>query len=860
MSDNEKGRLRGDRGAWQRWGPYLSERAWGTVREDYSPDGTAWEYLPHDHARSRAFRWSEDGLGGICDRHQRLCLAFSFWNGSDPILKERIFGLTGNEGNHGEDAKEYWWYLDSTPTHSWMRWRYAYPQAAFPYADLVAENGRRGRAAPEYELLDTGIFDDDRYWDITADYAKAGPDDICVRLRVRNAGPDAAVLHALPTLWFRNRWSWSDRVPRPELRAGERSLACAEEQLGSMVLTGDGDPRALVCDNETNADRLFGVPGPRFPKDGINDHVIAGAPSVNPEGAGTKGALWYRLEVPAGGTAEVRLRLAPDARDLEGGWDGAMAARAAEADAFYAEIAPLAGEDERRVMRQAFAGMLWGKQFYNFDVARWLDGDPSQPPPPPGRAAGRDHEWRHLHAHDVISMPDPWEYPWFAAWDLAFHCDALAHVDPEFAKDQLILMCREWYMHPNGAIPAYEWAFSDVNPPVHAWAALRVFRIDGSRDRLFLERVFQKLLLSFSWWTNRKDEDGDFLFAGGFLGLDNIGPFDRSAPLPPGVRLEQADGTGWMAIFALNMLEIALILAAEDPAYEDMAVKFFSHFMLIASAIGTRGLWDEEDGFFYDRLRRPADDRTLPVKVRSMTGLIPLCAVAVGRGEIQALPDLAARIDRAMRERPQFAGCVHLPASGPGGLLSVLDEERLRRVLSRVLDESEFLSPHGLRALSAAYRDAPYSLELDGREIATVGYEPAESGTGLFGGNSNWRGPVWFPVNYVVIEALGRFHSFFGDEVRVEHPTGSGTMMNLGEVSLDLSRRLVSIFLLDETGRRPCFGDVARFRDDPEWRDSLLFHEYFHGDLGSGLGASHQTGWTGLVADLVVRLSESRRA
>ena len=520
---------------------------------------------------------------------QRLCLAFAFWNGRDPILKERIFGLTGNEGNHGEDAKEYWWYLDSTPTHSWMRWRYVYPQAEFPYADLVAENRRRGREAAEYELLDTGVFDEDRYWDVRVDYAKAAPDDICIRMRVRNAGPEAAVLHALPTLWFRNRWSWSDRVARPELRAGEASLACREERLGDMVLVGDGDPRVLVCENETNSARLFGAAGPRFPKDGINDHVVSGAPSVDPGGVGTKGALWYRLEVPAGATAEVRLRLAPAARDLGRGWAGTMSARQAEADAFYDAIAPAAEEDERRVMRQAFAGMLWSKQFFNYDVARWLDGDPSQPPPPPGRASGRNRDWRHLHAHDVISMPDKWEYPWFAAWDLGFHCVALAHVDPEFAKEQLVLMCREWYMHPNGAIPAYEWAFSDVNPPVHAWAALRVFRIDGSRDRLFLERIFQKLLLSFSWWTNRKDEDGDFLFAGGFLGLDNIGPFDRSAPLPPGVRLEQADGTGWMAIFCLDMLEIALVLAAEDPAYEDMAIKFFSHFMLISSAMRHAG-------------------------------------------------------------------------------------------------------------------------------------------------------------------------------------------------------------------------------------------------------------------------------
>lgn len=856
--DPERRRLAADRAAWLRWGPYLSERAWGTVREDYSAGGTAWEYLPHDHARSRAYRWSEDGLGGICDAGQRLCLAFAFWNGRDPILKERIFGLTGNEGNHGEDAKEYWWYLDSTPTHSWMRWRYAYPQEPFPYADLVAENARRGRAGLEYELLDTGVFDEDRYWDITAEYAKAGPDDLCIRLRARNAGPEAATLHALPTLWFRNRWSWSDDVPRPLLRAHGAALVAEEERLGTMVLAGDGAPAALACDNDTNAARLFGTPGPAHPKDGINDHVVAGAATVAPDGRGTKGALWYRLEVPAGGTAEVRLRLAPERGDLAAGWEGAMAEREREADAFYAPIAPAASEDERRVMRQAFAGMLWGKQFYNFSVARWLDGDPAQPPPPAERRQGRDREWRHLHAHDVISMPDTWEYPWFAAWDLAFHTVALAHVDPQFAKDQLILMCREWYMHPNGALPAYEWAFGDVNPPVHAWAALKVFRIDGSRDRLFLERVFQKLLLSFSWWTNRKDEDGDFLFAGGFLGLDNIGPFDRSAPLPPGVRLEQADGTGWMAIFALDMLEIALVLAAEDPAYEDMAIKFFVHFTLIATAIAERGLWDEEDGFLYDRLSRPAEGRSVPVRARSMAGLVPLCAVAVGHGEIQALPNLSRHIAAFMQERPDLTRCVSLAPDGEGGLVSALDRERLVRVLGRVLDEGEFLSPHGLRSLSAAYRDRPYALEVDGRVVATVDYEPAESATGMFGGNSNWRGPVWFPVNYVVIEALERYGEFFGDGLRVEHPTGSGRTATLSEVALDLRRRLVSLFLLDGEGRRPCFGAVQRFRSDPGWRDSLLFHEYFHGDLGCGLGASHQTGWTGLVADLIVTLSEAR--
>ncbi|HET6691997.1 MAG TPA: hypothetical protein VFG74_14155 [Miltoncostaeaceae bacterium] len=859
-SDAERRRLADDRDAWLRWGPYLSERAWGTVREDYSPGGTAWEYLPHDHARSRAYRWSEDGLGGICDDSQRLCFAWAFWNGRDPILKERVFGLTGNEGNHGEDAKEYWWYLDSTPTHSWMRWRYVYPQGPFPYADLLEENRRRGREGLEYELLDTGAFDEDRYWDVEAAYAKAGTDDICIRLRVRNAGPDEADLHVLPTLWFRNRWSWTEGAARPWLTAAAAALRCQEERVGAMTLRGAGAPEALVCDNDTNTARLFGVPGPACPKDGINDHVVAGAATVSPAGTGTKGALWYRLRVEAGGTRELRLRLSPDGdgADLGAGWEAAMAAREAEADAFHGAIAPAATEDEARVMRQAFAGMLWGKQFFNYDVGRWLDGDPTQPPPPPGRARGRNHEWRHLRAHDVISMPDKWEYPWFAAWDLAFHTVALAHVDPEFSKEQLILMCREWYMHPNGAIPAYEWAFSDVNPPVHAWAALRVFRIDGSRDRLFLERIFQKLLLSFAWWTNRKDEDGDFLFAGGFLGLDNIGPFDRSAPLPPGVRLEQADGTGWMAIFALNMLEMALVLAAEDPAYEDMAIKFFVHFGLIARALETQGLWNEEDGFLYDRLARPADGATVTVRARSMTGLIPLCAVAIGHGEVRALPRLWSVVAGALERRPALFRSVRLRPEGAGGMVAALDEDRLRRVLSRVLDDGEFLSPYGLRALSAAYRDHPYELVMEGRVIGSVGYEPAESRTGMFGGNSNWRGPVWFPVNHLVIEALDRYGEFFGDAFTVEHPTGSGHQATLAEVADDLRRRLIAIFLLDEEGRRPCFGEVARFRDDPAWRDALLFHEYFHGDLGCGLGASHQTGWTGLVADLIVTRAGAR--
>ena len=849
--------------AWRRWGPYLSERAWGTVREDYSADGTAWEFFPHEHARSRAYRWNEDGLGGVCDHDQHLCLAFAFWNGRDPVLKERIFGLTGNEGNHGEDAKEYWWYLDSTPTHSWMRWRYAYPQAEFPYARLVRENRGRGRDLPEFELLDTGVFDGDRYWDVCVDYAKGSPADMCLRVRVRNAGPEADVLHVLPTLWFRNRWSWDPHVDKPVLRALAPATLLAEDVpggLGPMTLTGDGDPAALVCENETNP-RLWGMDPAPWPKDGINDHVVHGAATVSPNGVGTKGALWYRLEVGPGETREIRLRLAPGAGDLGEGFARVMAEREREADEFYAGLAPRATDAERTVMRQAFAGMLWGKQFFHYDVARWLDGDPGQPTPPPGRREGRNAAWRPLTAHDVISIPAPWEYPWFAAWDLAFHCLALARVDPEFAKEQVLLMCREWYMHPNGQLPAYEWAFGDVNPPVHAWAALHVWLIDGGRDHAFLARVFHKLLLNFTWWVNRKDADGSNLFEGGFLGMDNIGPFDRSAPLPSGVRLEQSDGTGWMAMFCLHMLQISLVLADEDPVYEDMAVKFFEHSAMIARSITSLGLWDEQDGFFYDRLHGREGQGEVPLRVRSMVGVVPLFACAVTRQE-----GGAARFTRLLQagmaflsRYPEYRSVVHVgEGEGRRSMVAIVGRDQLRRVLERLLDPAEFLSPGGLRSLSAVHRDHPYELWIGDRMVGQVDYEPAESRTVMFGGNSNWRGPVWMPVNYLLIESLLYYYLYYGDDFTVEHPVGSGDQRTLRQVARDLQHRLVGLFTDDAEGRRRAFGDVERMQRDPAWHDRLLFFEYFDGDTGAGLGASHQTGWTGLVADLVVRLSDAR--
>jgi len=864
----ERARLReADSGgaAWRAWGPYVSERAWGTVREDYSAHGEAWDHFPHDHARSRVYRWNEDGMAGVCDDKQTFCLALALWNGADPILKERMFGLTGPEGNHGEDVKEYWWYLDSTPTHSWMTWSYHYPQREFPYADLVAENRRRGRDRPEYELVDTGVFADDRYWAVTVDYAKASPTDLCMRITVENRGPEPATLHVLPTLWFRNTWAWgppgsagADAVP--VIRTNSYGALVAEHQrLGRLHFAGDGEPESLFCDNETNTQRLYGVPSrSAYPKDGINDHVVHGAAAVNPERTGTKAALRYVLDVPAGGTREVRVRLTRGDTfgNLGPEFDSVIQARQAEADEFYAALTPAsATPDEARVLRQAMAGMLWGKQFFHYDVARWLTGDPAGAPPPEQRKSGRNAGWRHLNNADVISMPDPWEYPWYAAWDLAFHCVPLAHLDPAFAKNQLLLLLREWYMHPNGQLPAYEWAFGDVNPPVHAWAALRVFEIDGSRDYGFLARVFHKLLLNFTWWVNRKDSQGNNVFEGGFLGLDNIGPIDRSAALPLAGTLEQSDGTAWMAMYCLNLLEMALVLAEHDRAYEDMATKFFEHFALIAAAAYDQGLWDDTDGFFYDVLST-ADGRRIPLRVRSLVGLLPLCATTtLGTATLDRLPVFTRHFHWFLDNMPDYSGVVgetHVRDGHEGRLLSMVGPGQLRRILSRMLSEEEFLSPYGIRSVSRVHGAQPFILDIPELH-ASVGYEPGESTTGLFGGNSNWRGPVWFPINYLLVEALGRFARFFGDDFLVEHPIGSGVKRTLRELADDLNNRLVRIFLDDESGRRPVFGNTALFQTDPRWHYRLWFHEYFHGDSGAGLGAAHQTGWTGLVAECLLQ-------
>ncbi len=857
---------------WKRWGPYLSERQWGTVREDYSPHGTAWDYLPHDVARSRAYRWGEDGIAGVSDDQQLLCFAVALWNERDPILKERLFGLTGSEGNHGEDVKELYYYLDSTPTHSYTRMLYKYPQAEFPYARLVEENRRRGKSDPEFELLDTGIFDDDRYFDVFVEMAKADPEDLLLRITAWNRGPDEAPLHLLPQLWFRNTWSWGpdDRLPRL-VATGDSEIQVTHPSLGTRYVASDGDPRLLFCDNETNVRRLYGVEAAGYFKDGINDRVVAGDEgAVHPDGEGTRAAAWHRLTLPSGGSASVRLRLTerPPLQPLQD-FDEIFEERRQEADDYYAEIqADVIDEDARRVQRQAFAGMLWTKQFYYFDVGQWLEGDSGQPPPPADRRHGRNTEWMHLNNADVISMPDKWEYPWYAAWDLAFHCIPLAMVDPDFAKHQLVLLTREWYMHPNGQLPAYEWAFGDVNPPVHAWAAWRVYEIDRARnndrgDIAFLERVFHKLLLNFTWWVNRKDEHGHNLFQGGFLGLDNIGVFDRSAALPTGGHIEQADGTSWMAMYCLNLLRMALELAKTNPIYQDLATKFFEHFLYIAAAMANVGgegidLWDDEDEFFYDVLHCSAgesgEEGVIPLKVRSMVGLIPLYAVETLEPELlDQVPEFKARMDWFLEHRPELASLVsrfHEPGSGEHRLVSLLRAYRMKHLLAKMLDESEFLSPHGVRALSRYHRDEPYVFQA-GATAHTVTYQPAESDSGLFGGNSNWRGPIWFPVNFLLIESLRRFHRYYGDDFKVECPTGSGVMLTLDEVADELSRRLSAIFLRDGDGRRPVFGASAKLQEDPHFRDLVLFYEYFHGDSGRGVGASHQTGWTGAVAALL---------
>jgi hypothetical protein len=836
---------------WRRWGPYVAARAWGTVREDYSADSESWGSFPHDHARSRAYRWSEDGMAGVCDERQRLCLGLALWNGRDPILKERLFGLTGPEGNHGEDAKEYWWYLDSTPTHSWMRWRYHYPQAEFPYGRLVEENARRGKEDPEFELLDTGVFDEG-YWQVTVDYAKADADDLLMRITVRNVGPATATVHVLPSLWFRNTWDWEPDAPRPELRLEGDHLLAEHPDLGTSTVTWSGEPQPLFCENETNLRRLYGVDrGTPYPKDGINDAVVAGAQTVAPDRRGTKAALHYRLEVPAQGTAEVRVRLAPRAGDVARGFADVLAAREREADEFYAPLSPDgATEDEQRVMRQAFAGLLWSKQYYHYDVDRWLDGDPGQPVPPPQRRAGRNAGWKHVHASDVILMPDDWEYPWFAAWDLAFHTMVAAHVDPWLAKQQLLLLTSEWYMSPRGQLPAYEYDFGDVNPPVHALAALRVFFLDGGRDLEWLTKIFNKLLVNFTWWMNRVDVDGKDLFAGGFLGLDNIAPFDRNHPPDLGGRLVEVDGTAWVALFELGLLGMAVTLAAEEPAYEDIAVKFFEHFWAIALAMDSQGLWDEEDGAYYSAVHTD-DGGSWPIRAHSIDGVLALAACAVPEEKLlDKLPALRRRLDWfAEHYGHRLDALADFDHPGPTGrrLMSVFGRRRLERMLPRLLDETEFLSPFGIRAVSRRHAEHPLDLGPAGR----LDYEPGESQSGMFGGNSNWRGPIWFPMNYLVLNALARLDSYFAPDFTVEMPTGSGRRMRLLDVSRSIGDRLVSIFRDGPDHRRPVFNGSERQQTDPDWHDQVLFYEYFHGDTGAGLGAAHQTGWTALVADLI---------
>ena len=915
---------------WKRWGPYLAERQWGTVREDYSPDGTCWDYFPRDHAPSRAYRWGEDGLLGITDRQCRLCFALALWNGRDPLLKERLFGLTNEEGNHGEDVKEHYFYLDSTPTHSYLKALYKYPQAEFPYRQLLDENRRRGKDEPEFEVEETGVFDDGRYFDVVAEYAKGGPNDILIRITVANRGPEAASLHLLPTLWFRNTWIWGcghegcTLKPRIELGA-DGLLHTTHETLQPFRFAigpgPDGEaPPILFTENETNTRKLFGVDQyTPYVKDAFHEYVVRGrTDAVSPKPRGTKAAAHYVLELGPGEEATVRLRLfakslfqnepwegeapaeppsalrgrpcrAPLVRGSAGaspshhvssaphsgtgskdgapreplgpGFDGIVEDRIAEADAFYADRIPEGlGDEERRVMRQGYAGLLWTKQFYHYVVDDWLTGDAEQPPPPPERLRGRNADWPHVYSRDVISMPDKWEYPWFAAWDLAFHMIPFARIDPAFAKKQLLLFLREWYMHPNGQIPAYEFCFSDVNPPVHAWACWRVYKMTaprGERDREFLARAFQKLLMNFTWWVNRKDEAGRHVFSGGFLGLDNIGVFDRSKPLPTGGRLDQADGTAWMAFYCATMLAMALELAGDDPTYEDIASKFFEHFIAIADAmnsLGGTGLWDETDGFYYDQLL--IGEQPVPLRTRSLVGLLPLIAAEVLEDDvIQRLPGFKKRMDWFLRYRPDLAQHIAYLEIGEDAvephthrLLAIPSRDRLERVLRYLLDEDEFLSPYGIRSLSRHHERHPYSFGVDG-ETYRVDYQPAESTSGLFGGNSNWRGPIWFPVTYLLIEALERYHHFYGDVLTVECPTGSGRRVTLGEAASELENRLCRLFLPDDEGHRPCHGGLCRFAGDPHWRDLVLFYEYFHADTGRGCGASHQTGWTALVTE-----------
>jgi hypothetical protein len=875
--DPETRRLREDaerKANWKRWGPYLSERQWATVREDYSANGDPWSYFPHEHAHLRAYRWGEDGLLGITDREGRLCFALALWNGQDPILKERMFGLTGPEGNHGEDAKDVWFYLDSTPTHSYMKALYKYPQSAFPYQRLRDENKTRGRLEQEFDLEDSGCFDDGRYFDVYVEYAKAGPDDLLIRITFENRGPDPFLLHALPTLWFRNTWSWGRHgegylADRPSIRRIDASsVRATHPTLGALVLQAAGAHEILFTENDTNAEKLWGAPN-RTPhtKDAFHRRVVDGdAHATNPGNEGTKAAFWYKLEVPAQGRSRIELRLhtASDTPTVAFGpvFDRVFHDRIAEADRFYeARYPATASAAERSVLRTAWAGLLWTKQFYHYIPGHWLEGDPNSPAPPEERYEGRNVDWSHsLYNRDVVSMPDKWEYPWYAAWDLAFHMIPFARIDGEFAKGQLELFLREWYMHPNGQLPAYEWNFSDVNPPVHAWAAWRVYKLTaprGQRDRRFLAHVFLKLLMNFTWWVNRKDEKGKNLFSGGFLGLDNIGAFDRSRPLPGGGTLEQADGTAWMAFYSVCMLGMAIELSQEDLAYQDLASKFFEHFVAIADAMNTlggSGLWDEEDGFYYDQLR--IGDRQIPMKIRSMVGIIPLfTALVIDDQETAHMPGFRKRMEWFLSHRPHLARQIASTAEYHGGpkdrwLLAIPSRDRIVRVLKYVLDENEFLSPFGVRSLSRIHGEEPFVLRVEGHEYR-VGYVPGDSDNGLFGGNSNWRGPIWFPLNFLLIEALERLYYFFGDALRVECPTGSGTWMNLKEVGAEIGRRLATLFLPGPDGHRPCMGGDERFATDPHWKDLVWFHEFFHGDTGRGLGACHQTGWTALVVSCI---------
>jgi len=858
--------------SWKLWGPYLSERQWGTVREDYSDSGCAWDYFSHDIARSRAYRWGEDGIAGISDSQQRLCFSLALWNGCDPILKERLFGLTNSQGNHGEDVKELYYYLDATPTHSYLKMLYKYPHDAFPYQSLVEENGRRSKHDPEFEILDTGVFSDQRYFDVFVEYAKAGPDDILILITAHNRGPNDAPLHVIPQLWFRNTWSWGYGGAVPIVsRDNEGRVIANHADLGQYMLRAEGNPEWLFCNNETNIRRLWGMESDGYFKDAFHEHIVHGAlHATNPQSTGTKAAAHYACVVPAGGYTQFRLRLSTAVhQDPFAPFDNIVNDRRADADAFYADLQrDIPSEDARLVQRQALAGMIWSKQFFYYDVRQWIKGDPAQPEPPACRQHCRNHEWMHLNNADIISMPDKWEYPWYAAWDLAFHTVCLALVDSEFAKDQLVLMTREWYMHPNGQLPAYEWAFGDVNPPVHGWASWRVFQIDRKYrrnknpddpgDLAFLERVFHKLMLNFTWWVNRKDAEGRNIFQGGFLGLDNIGVFDRSAPLPTGGYINQSDGTSWMAMYSLNLMRIALELGRHNHVYEDIATKFFEHFLGIAEAMTNMGghkigLWDDEDGFFYDVLNLP-NGEAIPLKVRSMVGLSPLFAVETLEPELlREVPQFTARLNWYLNYRPDLAALVSRwqeAGLGERRLLSLLRGSRMKKLLRRALDETEFLSDYGLRALSRYHKEHPYIFRWAHGEMS-VAYEPGESRSGLFGGNSNWRGPIWMPMNYLLIESLRKFHHYYGDDFRVECPTGSGQFMSIDDVANELSRRLSRIFLEDEHGNRPGNGNHPLVQQDPHFRNLILFYEYFHGDDGSGIGASHQTGWSGLIAKLL---------